>query len=404
MKRIPPISQRTRFEREAEEDVALSESDEEELQAELARIAEESEREANRAKRESRRIMISSDRDADNGAAETSRLFEATASRLSTAETSRRLANFEHLKAAVAARAADRQMVEREEREKDEKTAEYREDLARVMRPRRVQVDTSRREAAVADAAPAAAATPLVLVTEQRVEETAAPAAAPGNLGTNVALAEDVEREMFAEDAPKPLRLENADPASLRDADEFDGAETSQAEETQETFADLQERRSGGIGSSLVNLGLRTGILRRTDDPAEFASESATPEVAEPNSGEETDLGAGLVPETAAPEADAASGEQGDGLTDAFRAHAGEPDPDRPQDYLELAAAWMLRHEEQPAVSRPILMRLVTIASDGEIGREEALRAFGILLRDGKLEKIARGQFRLTSRSRHFNT
>ena len=129
------------------------------------------------------------------------------------------------------------------------------------------------------------------------------------------------------------------------------------------------------------------------------------PEVALDQTPQETDLGADLVVADApAPVTDDAAVEQGDGLTDAFRAHAGAPDPERPQDYLELAAAWMLRHEEQPAVSRPVLMRLVTIASGGDIGREEALRAFGILLREGKLEKIARGQFRLTSRSRHYNS
>ena len=390
------------------EEVELSDADEEDLQAELARIAEESEREANRAKRESRRIMLNSDRDADTGAAETSRLFEATASRLSTAETSRRLANFEHLKAAVAARAADRQMAEREAREQDEKTAEYREDLARVMRPRRVQVDTSRREAG-ADQNPAAS--PLVLVTEQRVEETRAPAAqtTPSSVG-GLALAEEIEPEVFEVEAPQPLRLENADPASLAEADDLAEPEIAEAATEPEAEAPTEtEQRGGGIGSSLVNLGLRTGILRRVEDagddapaPAPEAAPEAVTEAAAP---EETDLGAGLVPEEApAPElANEPSAEQGDGLTDAFRAHAGAPDQDRPQDYLELAAAWMLRHEEQPAVSRPVLMRLVTIASDGVIGREEALRAFGILLREGKLEKIARGQFRLTSRSRHYN-
>ena len=387
-----------------DEEVVLSEEDEDDLQAELARIAEETEREANRAKRESRRIMLNSDRDADTGAAETSRLFEATASRLSTAETSRRLANFEHLKAAVAARAADRQMVEREAREQDERAAEYREDLARVMRPRRVQVDTSRREAE-SDQSPAAAS-PLVLVTEQRVEAPGPQAAAP-SLG-GLALAEDLEeRERF--EPPQPLRLENADPVSLEESEALADPLPTDVEDAPATEGPTQEEPRGGLGSSLVNLGLRTGLLRRVDDTTEASQDDPTPEpeAAPEQAAQDTDLGAGLLQyDTPTPVIDEepSSSEQGDGLTDAFRAHAGAPDPERPQDYLELAAAWMLRHEEQPAVSRPVLMRLVTIASDGEIGREEALRAFGILLREGKLEKIARGQFRLTSRSRHYNS
>lgn len=373
------------------DDVELSDQDEEDLQIELARIAEESRRQANRAKRESRRIMINSDRDADTGAADTSRLFEATASRLSTAETSRRLANFEHLKAAVAARAADNLMAEREAREQDEKAAEYREDLARVMRPNNIQVDTSRRD----DGGDSAPASPLVLVSDQRVEDrgTSAQAVPQAISSGGFALADDVMDEDAAMPM-EPLRLENAEPSSLSDLDALDdmsedmpaqdiAQEDAATADATKADAENTDGRTAKIGSSLVNLGLRAGILRITDDPepkedAGSAAGSASTETAHDGAGE------------------------GDALTDAFRDHAGVPDLDRPQDYLEQAAAWMLSHEEQPSVSRPVLMRLVTIASGGQIGREDALRAFGILLREGKLEKIGRGQFRLTSRSRHY--
>ncbi|MEM8880244.1 MAG: hypothetical protein AAGC82_06555 [Pseudomonadota bacterium] len=401
---------------ESDDAADLSDDEEAELQAELARIAEESERNARRAERASRRGALGQDGNAD-GDADMSRLFEATDSRLSTEETSRRRANFEHLKAAVAARAADHDMAELEEREKDEKTAEYREDLARVMRPRRVQVDVSRRRNP--EEAPGRT-TPLVLVSEQRVEETQ-----PGGIGASIqpvrprrvnngslALAEEFDGAGVDQETPSPaaapLRLENADPDSIQDDDDDfeipgapaeDIAPQSEVEEV-DALDDRPARR--GVASSLVNLGLRTGILRRTDD-----DEDTTDTVELDDRVEEAtapvDAGLGAPdPAAEAPSPVETPEPKSDSLTDAFRTHAGDPDPERPQDYLELAAAWMLRNEEQPTVSRPVLMRLVTIASDGQISREAALRAFGILLREGKLEKIARGQFRLTVKSRHY--
>ncbi|MEM9320334.1 MAG: hypothetical protein AAGA70_15225 [Pseudomonadota bacterium] len=397
----------------------LSDEDEEELQRELARIAEDTTRQVKRASRESRRLAFN-EADADAGA-DASRLFEATDSRLLTEETSRRRANFEHLKAAVAARAADQDMAGSEERAKDERTAEYREDLARVMRPRRVQVDVSRRR--TGDEAPVRT-TPLVLVSEQRVEEVSPRLINDGSL----ALAEDFDgADADTEAADQTEIAEVAEVADeiafdLADAPDADDAPIAAPDEVSEPTAFAQPEPEPeaaparrGMASSLVNIGLRTGLLRRSADdegPSDAdetdTEEAAASETAEHAAAEPID---GLLGPQALvdPVTDPIQAQpeilpelQSDRLTDAFRAHAGAPDLGRPQDYLELAAAWMLRNEEQPSVSRPVLMRLVTIASEGAISREAALRAFGILLREGKLEKIARGQFRLTARSRHY--
>jgi hypothetical protein len=84
---------------------------------------------------------------------------------MSNVETSRRRANIQHLKAAVAARVAERRLVEAGVRDGDDTvdaTAKYRDDLARVMRPTRVRVDVTRRR----DVRTA----PLVLVSEQRID------------------------------------------------------------------------------------------------------------------------------------------------------------------------------------------------------------------------------------------
>lgn len=98
------------------------------------------------------------------------RLFNATEGHLSKDETTRRRANIEHLKAAVAARVADTRLAadgatSADYAGLDDSAAEYRDDLARVMKPRRVRVDMTRRRA-VEETRP----TPLMLVSEQRVD------------------------------------------------------------------------------------------------------------------------------------------------------------------------------------------------------------------------------------------
>ncbi len=54
-----------------------------------------------------------------------------------------------------------------------------------------------------------------------------------------------------------------------------------------------------------------------------------------------------------------------------------------------------------PHFSRPHLLRKVAnIADEEEFSREDGLRSFGMLLRQGKIQKISRGQFMITEASR----
>lgn len=65
-------------------------------------------------------------------------------------------------------------------------------------------------------------------------------------------------------------------------------------------------------------------------------------------------------------------------------------------DLLEAAAAYMSDIEGQPQFSRPMLMqKLREIDADG-FSREEGLRSFGQLLRQGKLQKLKGGRFTVT--------
>ncbi len=68
---------------------------------------------------------------------------------------------------------------------------------------------------------------------------------------------------------------------------------------------------------------------------------------------------------------------------------------------LEAAAAFLAVHEGQEVFSRPQIMRKVAlITPEEEFTREEGLRSFGALLRQGRLQKVRRGQFTIAEDSR----
>ncbi|WP_417259273.1 hypothetical protein [Celeribacter sp.] len=67
---------------------------------------------------------------------------------------------------------------------------------------------------------------------------------------------------------------------------------------------------------------------------------------------------------------------------------------------LEAAAAYANHVEGKKTVSRPQIMRLAAEAMPDEQPLEERLRSFGQLLRQGKIKKIARGQFQVSDASR----
>lgn len=68
---------------------------------------------------------------------------------------------------------------------------------------------------------------------------------------------------------------------------------------------------------------------------------------------------------------------------------------------LEAAAAYTAAVEGRPHFSRPHLMRkIANVADDGDFSREDGLRSFGMLLRQGKIQKIRRGQFTIADGSK----
>ncbi|MBF9044142.1 hypothetical protein HKCCE4037_12440 [Rhodobacterales bacterium HKCCE4037] len=372
--------------------------------------------------------------DADGGdRGNVDRLFLATEGRMATVETSRRRANIEHLKAAVAARAAESRLAAEgasvaEMTGYHDDAAEYREDLARVMRPRRVRVDVSRRQQQ-AEERPG----PLLLVSEQRIadEEFSAPAepVAPRRISRDDV--QTTERPtMNVADAPLVLdeRVNGpADEAEI-DADAIEAARPAPRK----------------VASSLANLAQRAGLIAsglgrsapEEDPDAEEAEDGTTAEATEaedeaPAQPQATETTAAFEDDIEAEEED--DDDDDDGFDDPIAALeaqlaqeieseretlAAEADTDddaEPIDHfavfaerlenstateieevVEMGATYLTNEAGLPEFKRMQLLRLVRIATDGSISRAEAVAAVDSLTADGVLEDLGGNVYRVS--------
>jgi hypothetical protein len=66
---------------------------------------------------------------------------------------------------------------------------------------------------------------------------------------------------------------------------------------------------------------------------------------------------------------------------------------------LEAAAAYAAAIEGRDAFTRPQLLNQISTITGDDVTREDELRSFGALLRDGRIVKVKRGQFALTESS-----
>jgi hypothetical protein len=66
---------------------------------------------------------------------------------------------------------------------------------------------------------------------------------------------------------------------------------------------------------------------------------------------------------------------------------------------LEAAAAYAAAVEGRDSFTRPQLLRQIALVTGEDVTREDELRSFGTLLRDGRIIKVKRGQFALTESS-----
>ncbi len=231
---------------------------------------------------------------------EISRLVETANSRLEGAENKRRMSAIAHLKAAVAATVADRKLSFRrggEEPGADSELDRYRDDLSRVVQPRRASSQGTDRRPET----PAPRPAPLVLVSEQRID--ASPQPRPSE-----------------PPAVLPRRI-SASAVAVEPMDEDD--------EEAAFVAPMSAEEAGSF--------------------AEFAESAGAKEL---------------------------------------------------PDLLEAAAAYIAIHEGLTHFSRPQVMRKVAAVSSDEFTREQGLQSFGKLLRQGRIQKVRRGQFTISKTSR----
>ena len=123
------------------------------------------------------------------------------------------------------------------------------------------------------------------------------------------------------------------------------------------------------------------GILQLTD-PQIAAVEPAAMEPAAPAAAQDDEFAAAAL--------DAGDFEQ-------FAADVGAVDL---PDILEAAAVYSATVMGQDSFSRPRLLHLAAEAVD-DLSREDGLRGFGQLLREGTLRKVSRGTFALGNASRY---
>jgi pilus assembly protein FimV len=295
------------------------------------------------------------------------RLFNATDDRMANVETSRRRANIQHLKAAVAARVAERRLVEagvREGEDSVDATAEYRDDLARVMRPTRVRVDVSRRR----DGRTA----PLVLVSEQRI---------------------DRDDDMQGADI-KPRRVNAMD-------DELSETMGLAANDPAAQFAQIPAaarplQPPKKISRSLAELARRAGeMMRPRDDGSDLDMGDGSAE---------TD--AHSVVNEARARADAPAEDTADAKSDLpdfvlrFAAMLEESDATEIDEVVEMGASFITNDLGQREFKRVQLIRLVRMATEDSIGRDAAFSSMMRLSDKGVLSQSAYGRYKLTGTGR----
>ncbi|MGL4321361.1 MAG: hypothetical protein ACRCS3_10915 [Paracoccaceae bacterium] len=230
------------------------------------------------------------------------RLMDQTQSEMAEPSNRRRLSSIAHLKAAVAATIAERFGTKPKPAEEVEavRAEPYRNDLARAVRPVRPVAGSGTPNAE--------RSTPLVLVSEQRIDRPAPITSAPAHV-TPV--------------RPRRVSAQAVAVQESYDEDDFDVED----DDTDNIFGD-----SKGF--------------------AEFADR----------------IGATYLSEL-----------------------------------LEAAAAYSSAVEGREHFTRPQLLRQISAVTGTEVSREDELRGFGSLLRDGRIVKVKRGQFALSDQSTYLD-
>ncbi len=272
-----------------------------------------------------------------------SRLMAQADSEMEVEETKRRQSAIAHLKAAVAQTVAERRAGEAKPDPEPSRIARYRNDLAMVVR--------SALPASMQPKPPGDRPAPLVLVSEQRIDRPQRPAGGP------------IPASPVAASAL-------AQPAQIR------------------------PRRVSGSGLAMQAPAFDTA-QDQTDDPAQ----SPVPQPDNGTAYEDFDLALSLA--LGDDEDDTTEAEAVPAATEgAFRDYAQRLGATSLRDMIEVAAAFLTCDQKRPHFTRPQMMRHVhALVPQTDALREDSLRVFGALLRDGHIAKVRRGLFTLTEAS-----
>ena len=257
------------------------------------------------------------------------RLMAATNSAMDDEESRRRHSAISHLKAAVAATEAERQIkAANPGRPQPDRQDIYRHDLESVVRPKPADSSIEARAAANAERL-----TPLVLVSEQRIDR-AKPAAAA---------------------LVAPAILPTPAPATPR------------------VVMPVRPRRVSGAASmaAMQAMPMEDSLIGDTSDDLD-----------------DDDL--------------LAAEDEGNFFAEGqnFADFAEKLGANSLADLLEASAVYCTQVLGRPNFSRPLVMRqLETLIDQPDHPREDRLRAFGTLLRQGRIAKVKRGQFAMTEGS-----
>lgn len=280
-----------------------------------------------------RRIL---DAQADEDAA-VSRLMAQANSAMDGEDTRRRQSALAHLKAAVAATEAERQITGAAPGAGAPREDRYRADLEKVVRP------------AQADAQPGERLSPLVLVSEQRIDRPrSAPAATLTVAASGPAPAAAAAPVAAPAAAPvQPARVMPVRPRRVTSGATAAGAASAMAHD--DTEDDLIEAEDEALAQDDDGDSDGGNIFADGESFADFADR----------------LGATRLP-----------------------------------DLIEAAAVYCATVLNRPEFSRPLILRQIAGLPGGAgASREDSLRSFGKLMRAGRISKVRAGHFAVTDAS-----
>lgn len=195
-----------------------------------------------------------------------------------------------------------------------------------------------------------------------------------------------VEAEFAEDDAPE-VTAENEDASTGKTEDDLDRLMATAAEKMGEAHSTETRESYGHMRTAVA--AKQAGIAVSGDDSDAVDSYRADLADAVRPAAKEAASPLKLVAEQRVDEEEVeATGEEG-----GFKAFASEMGATELPELLEAAASYLSFVEGRDQFSRPQLMHKVRQVETGEFNREDGLRSFGQLLREGKIEKTGGGRF-----------